>query len=199
MTEEEKRYIIEKHRTDLDQEDIVSDTHDLLLVARTIQPISLWNSRLNRLEGNRVNLDTDLYTQTQALTSTSPMTFTVPTGETWVLMGILAILVADANVADRDLTVDVTTGTISTLQAQLLGTTAVRATAAQTVAQYLSAGHTPNFWQNDNGTITVVADENPLPLYITAAGTIDLTYTNDQAGDVLEGQIWYHKANITEE
>jgi hypothetical protein len=139
------------------------------------------------------------YTQTNSLTSASPVSITVPTGETWEVLQIMTIVDTDANAANRVTDLTVTGHTIDTLSMTLIDTTGITLTANQAGGEFLSAGHSPNLWTNTNGTIAVVNDENPLPLLCPAGTAINLNYTNDQVGDVGEIQVWYKKLNITTE
>lgn len=188
----------------LDQADIVSSTGKAggkLRYSPIVQPVVFWSTKKNRIEGNRVDDGIEIFTQKQTSASTSPQTFTVPAADEggWELLAVAALLDADGNAANRSLTVEIDLGTIVALSDKITGTGAVVVSANQTGSIYMNAGGSPKTFLNDNGTITT-EDTNALPQRLNVAGTIQAIYTNDQATDVMDSQIWYTKpSNITDE
>lgn len=182
------------HGDFIDLVDVLVDAEGKYKISPILNIVGFWDSLNQRFVGNRISLDTQEFTQTQTTTSTAATTFTVPTGEVWELTECFCSLDTDGNAANRVLDITVTSHVIIALAAiGLIDLTGVTITANQVGGIYMNEAFAPNLWTNDNGTVAVVADENPLPLTLQAGAVISFNYTNDQAGDIIECQIRYRK------
>lgn len=190
--EKAKPLIIERPSTEFDLADILRDGENKLRFASVIQPVVNYSTLDDQIVGNRINTDDKVYVQTNALTSTSPVGFTVPTGETWEIVEFITFLDTDANAANRVYGLTITGPAISTLALDLMSVSTITITANQVGGFFLNVGNSPELWTNTNGTFGT-ASENPLPVTIGAGGVIQAAYTNDQVGDVCEALVRYKK------
>lgn len=119
----------------------------------------------------------------------------VPAGETWEIFGIEGQAQMDANVANRQLQIQVTGTVIGGIAAPWLwvDTTGLLMTLGQGGGSMLTAGFAPNLLTNLIGVIAIVANENPLPFYLEEGGIIAHANDNVQVGDIQAVRVFYKR------
>lgn len=149
-----------------------------------------WGALQGALSPNKsglLPLTGDITTASNTGTASNLITaLTVPTGQIYFVMGIILSGTDDANVANRTWRVKISDALPAPAVASAASgaTTAVTVTASQTLQIYMPPwlGY---HWKNVNGTLTAVANENPIPFYLLAGGTVaaENTAANSQAAD----------------
>lgn len=122
-------------------------------------------------------------------------TITVTAGQIWEIQQIYANALMDPTVIARQVNI-VIMGHIPVnlvLNNIIAQTTGIALTQNEFGSIVMTAGFAPNLNTNDNGALAVVANENPLPLYLGGGATIDIASDNDQAGDLLEIEVSYRR------
>lgn len=147
----------------------------------------------NAAEGQqRVALEDLVYDYNTPADSTDAA-MAVPTGATREYEFIVCEFIADATVIVRTCVfryVPVPLGVV--VNSTVVETTAFNLSASQDAVLILPGK--PYHWQNLNGTITIVADENPLPVVAKASESFSAVIkTNKQAGDRTTIRGWYRK------
>lgn len=135
-------------------------------------------------DGNNIRTTDDtrlqVLTQVETPDPAADALITIAASSKRKVVGILAEMKCDGNAANRVFQVRITdVNQVVTLNHAL--TTGITLTLGQEGSILMATGH--EHFTNDNGTIAIVNDENPLPMIVNAGGTIEAISSNKQVAD----------------